>query len=56
MNESLPDYHPTKKILYDYYRNIYKIQSNYRNQINKDYYNMQSILKNNIKEIIYNQK
>ena len=56
MNESLPDYHPTKRILGDYYRNIYEIQSNYRNQVNKDYYNMQSILKNNIREIIYNQK
>ena len=56
MNESLPDYHPTKQILHDHYRNIYEIQSNYRNQINKDYYNMQSIIKNNIREIIYNEK
>ena len=54
--ESLPDNCQAKRGLTDNVREIYELENYYRDERNKRYSEIQAVLEDNIREIIYNEK
>ena len=53
--QSLSNKDPMKKVLINHYNKVYDIQSNYWNQKRQNYYKMNSMLEESIRDIIDNE-